>query len=754
MKERRQDERKRHRILMVATALLFVTGGFFLWVASLRIPALEDISERKITQSTKIYDRTGEILLYDVSKGKRTNLIPLDQIAKNAQLATIAIEDKGFYEHKGFKFSSFMRAVLINLSTLSYSQGGSTITQQVVKNSILTGDKTPTRKLKEIILASKLEGVYTKDEILNLYLNEIPYGGTIYGIGEASASFFGKPASDLTLAESAYLAAIPKAPTYYSPYGSHRQDLEDRKNQVLKEMLDSGFISQEEHDSAKEEVVVFKPRSQGSIKAPHFVFYVVDYLAKKYGEDAVQNSGFKVITTLDYEIQSKAEEIAKKYGEINKETFKGGNNALVAVDPKTGDILAMVGSRDYFDTEIEGNFNAAIAHRQPGSSFKPIVYAELFNKGFTPASVLFDVRTQFSTACAVDNYTSSGNCYSPENYNARYQGPVSIRAALGQSINVVAVKALYIAGLNNVLALAKNMGIEGLDEPDRYGLTLVLGGGEVSLLDMAGAYGVFANDGLRAPSNPVLRIMDSGGEVVDVHTSYPTRVLPADTARAMSDVLKDNVARIPLYGANSSLYVPGRDVAVKTGTTNDYRDAWIVGYTPNVVLGAWVGNNDNTPMERKVSGLIVAPMWRELLNTILAKLPNESFPPPPPIDPNLKPILRGEWRGGNVMSTNEGEYVSGGVHSILYWIDKNDPTGPIPSNPERDSQFRSWEYGVRRWAQASGLGDSNIFIPRTNTPEPQFPQDEQPFPSPDPSPQPSPVPPPGTPQPFPTPDFY
>ncbi len=730
MKERRLQERKRHRILIISTALLFIGGGFFLWVASLRIPALEDISERKMIQSTKIYDRTGEILLYDVSKGKRTNLIPLEQIAKQAQLATIAIEDKDFYTHNGVKFSSFMRAVLINLSTLSYKQGGSTITQQVVKNSILTGDKTPTRKLKELILASKLEGVYTKDQILNLYLNEIPYGGTIYGIGEASASFFGKAASELTLAESAYLAAIPKAPTYYSPYGSHRQDLEDRKNQVLKEMLDSKFITEEEYNKAKEEEVVFKPRSQGGIKAPHFVFYVIDQLAKKYGEDAVQNSGFKVITTLDYEIQSAAEETAKKYGEINKTTFRGGNNALVALDPKTGDILAMVGSRDYFDTEIEGNFNAALAHRQPGSSFKPIVYAELFNRGFTPSSILFDVRTQFSTACAVDNYTTEGNCYAPANYNAKYQGPISIRAALGQSINVVAVKALYIAGLRNVLALAKNMGIEGLDEPDRYGLTLVLGGGEVSLLDMVGAYGVFANDGLRAASNPILRIMDSRGDVVDVHTSYPARVLPPETARAMSNVLADNVARIPLYGANSALYVPGRDVAVKTGTTNDYRDAWIIGYTPNLVLGAWVGNNDNTPMERKVSGLIVAPMWRELLNKALLKLPNESFPPPPPIDPNLKPILRGEWRGGYVSTGDGGEYLSGGVHNILYWINKSDPTGPAPSNPESDPQFRSWEYGVRRWAQANGYGDDNIFVPTVPvTPSPEIPTG-QPFPTP------------------------
>jgi penicillin-binding protein 1C len=717
MHERRKDARKHNKILIVATFFLFFCGGFFLWVASLRIPALEDIAERKLVQSTKLYDRTGEILLYDVAQGKKSSLVPLEDISPLLQKATLAIEDKSFYEHSGVKFSSFIRAVLINIATLSYKQGGSTITQQVVKNSILTGDKTPTRKLKELILAEKLEHVFTKDQILNLYLNEIPYGGNIYGIQEASASFFGKGANELTLAEAAYLAALPKAPTYYSPYGSHKADLDNRKNLVLREMLVSGFISQEEFDQAINETVVFKPRSTGSIRAPHFVFYVLDKLAEKYGEDAVQNGGFKVITTLDYKIQEAAEEIAKKYGKINEEAFKGKNNAFVVIDPKTGDILAMTGSRDYFDKDIEGNFNVATAHRQPGSSFKPIVYAELFNKGYTPDTVLFDVRTQFNSSCAVNNYTNANNCYAPENYNVRYAGPISIRNALAQSINVPAVKALYLAGLNNSLRLAADMGIESLTEPDRYGLTLVLGGGEVSLLDMVGAYSVFANDGLRNPHNPILRVIDPKDNVVDAYNPYPNRVLPEQTARNISSILSDNVARIPLYGTNSPLNISSRDVAVKTGTTNDYRDAWIIGYTPNIAVGAWVGNNDNSPMEKKVSGLIVAPMWRELMNRILPELPVESFSRPEAPDPNLKPILRGQWQGGYVRDSSNGEILSGGVHSILYWVDKNDPTGPVPSNPGRDSQFESWEYGVRQWANTYGYGGNDYFIPRNNEEE-------------------------------------
>ncbi|MEK7135362.1 MAG: transglycosylase domain-containing protein, partial [Patescibacteria group bacterium] len=370
--------KKPHPNLLMAVGAvgLFLAGAMILWVASLRIPALESLAERRLDQSTQIYDRTGEILLYDFSQDVRREVVPLEKISDYAKNATIAIEDKDFYSHNGFVFSSFLRAVLVNLTSMSFSQGGSTITQQVVKNSILTKDKTPTRKLKELILALKLEKVLTKEEILSLYLNEIPYGGTIYGIEEASERFFGKSALDVTLAEAAYLAAIPKAPTYYSPYGSHTDELELRKATVLKEMFTQKLISDEEYQQASSEKVSFKEReSNANIKAPHFVFFVIDELVKKYGEDAVRNSGWKVVTTLDYAIQSEAESLALKYGEVNQKTFNANNNAIVAMDPHTGEILAMVGSRNYFDKEIGGNFNATLGHRQPGSTFKPFVYA-------------------------------------------------------------------------------------------------------------------------------------------------------------------------------------------------------------------------------------------------------------------------------------------------------------------------------------------------------------------------------------------
>jgi 1A family penicillin-binding protein len=686
-------------LLALGAGILFLAGISILWVASLRIPALESLAERRLDDSTKIYDRTGEILLYDFSQDVRREVVPLDKISKYAQNATIAIEDKDFYSHNGFVFSSFMRAVLVNLTSMSFSQGGSTITQQVVKNSILTKDKTPTRKLKELILALKLEKVLTKEEILSLYLNEIPYGGTVYGIEEAAERFFGKSAIDLTLAESAYLAAIPKAPTYYSPYGSHRDELEARKSLVLKEMFEQKIITQEEYDAATSEVVSFKDRENSdNIKAPHFVFFVIDELSKKYGEDAVRSGGWKIITTLDYAMQSEAETSAQKFGEINQKTFNANNNAVVIMDPKTGEVLAMVGSRNYFDEKIDGNFNAALGHRQPGSTFKPFVYSVLFNKGYTDSTILFDAPIQFSSSCAPDHFVTDDKCYSPGNYDDKFRGPMTIRNALAQSINVPAVEALYLAGVRDSIRLAEDMGIKSLTELERYGLSLVLGGGAVSLLDMTTAYSVYANDGVKNEYNPILEIQDGKGNVIERSNPFPQRVLPEQTARLISSILSDNNARTPGYGANSPLYISGRDVAVKTGTSNDYRDAWIIGYSPNLVIGAWVGNNDNSPMEKKVAGLIVSPLWRELMDKILPSLPVESFIPPASEDyASLKPILRGELPE---------------AHSILYYVDKDNPRGPIPSNPASDPQFNNWEYGVRSWV----LSNTTHTVNQTPTP--------------------------------------
>ncbi|MEK7147976.1 MAG: transglycosylase domain-containing protein, partial [Patescibacteria group bacterium] len=685
MKKLKARSARSNHILAIGTVALFASGLFVLWIASLRIPALESLAERRIDGSTKIYDRTGEILLYDFSPDVKRAVISLDKISDNAKKATIAIEDKHFYSHSGFELSSFLRALWVNITTMSFSQGGSTITQQVVKNSILTKDKTPTRKLKELILALKLERVLSKEEILSLYLNEIPYGGTRYGIEEVSQSFLGKSASELTLAEAAYLAALPKAPSYYSPYGTHLSELESRKNIVLKEMLSQELVTEEEYNAALNEKVVFKQKEDSTtIKAPHFVFFVIDQLIKKYGEDVVRNSGWKVVTTLDYSIQRDAEDSAKKYAEINERTFNAHNNAIVAIDPKTGEILAMVGSRNYFDKSIDGNFNAALGLRQPGSTFKPFVYSVLFNKGYTDRTILFDAPIQFSTSCALDNFTIDDKCYSPGNYDDKFRGPMMIRDALAQSINVPAVEASYLAGVSHSVKLAQDLGIESLTELDKYGLSLVLGGGSVTLLDMTSAYSVFANDGIRNPYTPVLWVEDSRGNIIDKHSVFPRRVLPEQTTRTITSILSDNVARTPGYGPNSPLYISD-NVAVKTGTSNDYRDAWILGYSPNLVVGAWTGNNDNSPMDKKTAGLIVSPLWRELMDKALPNFPEESFIPPLPEDySELKPILAG------VMPSGE-------AHSILHYVYKDNPRGAYPANPASDPEYTHWEYGVKRF---------------------------------------------------------
>ncbi|TAL48811.1 penicillin-binding protein [Patescibacteria group bacterium] len=716
------SQRRRDTVILAAAILLLLVGLSFVWVASLELPTLSAVRERKVSESTKIYDRTGKTLLYDVNQNVKRTVIPFEEISRHIKNATIAIEDREFYEHRGVKPRSMLRALLKNTSTLQFSQGGSTITQQVVKNSLLSGEKKVTRKIKEIVLALKLERTLSKDEILSLYLNEIPYGGSIYGAEEASQTFFGKSAAEVDLAEAAYLAALPKAPTFYSPYGVHRDKLEERKNLVLDLMQQYSFISEEEYRAARKEQVFFQPKKSSSIKAPHFIFFVLDYLERRYGENLLQNGGLRVKTTLDYNIQEKAEDIARRNALANKEKFNAENAAFVVIDPKTGDIFSMVGSRDYFDNEIDGNFNIATAYRQPGSTFKPFVYSTAFLKGYTPETVLFDLPTQFAAECAPDNFDSENNCYAPSNYDNRNRGPITLRESLAQSINITSVKTLYLAGVRDSIALARQMGISTLEDPNRYGLTLVLGGGEVSLLDLTSAYSVFANGGVRNPYRSVLEVTDKDGVILEQSELRPSGVLSPEIASTISDILSDNVARAPAFGETSYLYIPSRQVAVKTGTTNDYRDAWIIGYTPSIAIGAWAGNNDNSPMEKKVAGFIVAPMWRELMDQILPLLPNEAFPTPSREDSfELKPVLRGRWEGGtsHLIDTVSGKFatrytpkettkelLSGGVYSILYWVDKDNPRGVQPARPENDSQFRLWEYGVQKW-----VADNNKFQP-------------------------------------------
>ncbi|MDO8520776.1 MAG: PBP1A family penicillin-binding protein [bacterium] len=711
-------------IIGALVAGIFSTSAFLLWAASIEIPDFSLFEARKISQSTKIFDRTGKVLLYDVHKDIRRTVVPFDQISSHIKNASVAIEDEHFYQHAGIEPKAIIRAVLVNLGLREgyTGQGGSTITQQVIKNALLSREKTVTRKIKEWILAMKLERIIGKEEILALYLNESPYGGNIYGIEEASMIFFGHRANDLSLLEAAYLAALPQSPTRYSPYGNHLDELEERKNLVLKKMLELGSISSEEYDLALSEKVKFLPPQEYGIRAPHFVMFVREFLVEQYGEAMIEEGGLKVITTLDMDLQEKAEETVKEYAEQNEKQFNATNAALVALDPKTGDILAMVGSRNYFDIAHEGNFNVALAKRQPGSAFKPFVYASAFEAGYTPDTVVFDVSTQFSTYCDSLGKPLFGAdpsfCYMPENYDGAHRGPITLRNALAQSINIPSVKLLYLVGLDHAIEFAERVGITTLQNKERYGLTLVLGGGEVSLLEMTSAYGVFANDGRREPYHGILAVENAAGSVIFESAKKEMVTIDPEVARKISDVLSDNEARAPAFGEQSYLRFDNHQVAVKTGTTNDYRDAWIIGYTPSLAVGAWAGNNNNTPMEKKVAGFIVAPLWNAYMTKILPSFPDERFPAAQPTPKNIKPSLRGIWYGGDVYTVDKvsgkrateftpselvEERVVPNPHEILYWVNKAEPGGPPPLNPYDDPQFLLWETPAQEWIQKNGL---------------------------------------------------
>ena len=707
---------RKNIVLFILTLGIVFTGFFILWLSSLKIPDFSSFEDRKVVNSTKILDRTGQIILYDINKDiKRTN-IHFSDMGANIKNATVAVEDSDFYTHNGIRVLSILRATILGPLTGKKVTGGSTITQQLVKNTLLTSQRSIGRKIKEWVLAIKIDKALPKEKILELYLNEVPYGGTVYGIEEASRTYFNKKPADLTLAEASYLASIPQSPTTLSPYGKNRAKLDERKNFVLSRMHELKFITDEEYTKAKDEIITFQPQQLGGIKAPHFVFFIKDYLENKYGTDVVAQGGLKVTTTLDYNLEAKAEQIVKDGATENEKIYGGNNAALVAIDPKTGQILTMTGSRNYFDKEIDGNFNVATASRQPGSSFKPFIYATAFNKGFTPETVLFDLPTEFQTTCNALGKALAGHnqkdCYMPDNYDGEFRGPISLRNALAQSINVPAVKLFYLTGLADSLKTAEDMGINTLTDVGRYGLTLVIGGGEVTLLDMTSAYSVFANDGIRNQYTGILKVEDLNGKVLEEYTPNTKEVLPKNTALTISDILSDNTARTPTFGAHSALLIPGKDVAVKTGTTNNNKDAWTIGYTPDIAIGVWAGNNDNKPM-KKGGGTVAGPIWNKFMTEALKVLPDSRFEKPNQnTDLSQKPIFRGFWQGNDnffidtisqKLATEytpietKKEKVITNIHSILYWINKKDILGNPPVDPSNDPQFEHWEIPVQNW---------------------------------------------------------
>lgn len=596
-------------LIPLAILLLAIVGVFYFFILR-DLPSPTKLGNTSASYSTHIYDRNGE-LLYTIYGERNQTFVPLNKIPKQIQQATIAIEDKDFYHHGAVDFRGIARAFYSSVFHKQL-QGGSTLTQQLVKNGLLTPERTIIRKVREVTLAFAVELLHSKNEILEMYLNQVPYGGTAYGVEAAAQTFFGKHINELTLAEQAYLAGLPESPSTLSPSGSHPELGKKRQEEVLRKMQEQGYITKEEKEKAIAQKLKFE-RITNPIKAPHFVFYVKDLLTKKYGSQAVEQGGLKVYTSLDLKTQEFAQKTVAEEVEKVKH-FKVGNGAAVITKPGTGEILAMVGSKDYFDPK-DGSVNIAIALRQPGSSIKPINYAVGLAKGYSAATPFIDQPVCFPNP--------PGKPYCPRNYDGAFHGVVQMRYALANSLNIPAVQMLKLNTLESFIASASAMGITTLKDPNQYGLSLTLGGGEVTMVDMATAFGVFANQGYRMDLHPILKVTDNKGQIVEEYKPpkspiFGKKVMPSEVAFIISDILSDNNARTMAFGPNSELKVNKQRVSVKTGTTNDYRDNWTIGYTPSYLVAVWVGNNDNTPMSGIVSGVTgAAPIWNELMSEML-----------------------------------------------------------------------------------------------------------------------------------------
>lgn len=596
-------------------------GGFAIYLHG--IPSIATIRDLPKHRTSIIYDRTGTQELYRLYDEENRIVLQHDEIPEVMRQATLATEDKRFYAHHGIDVTSMMRALLKNLHHGAIRQGGSTITQQVARALYLTRERTLPRKLKEIILALKIERTLNKEEILDLYLNTVPYGANAYGIETAAETYFGKPARDLTLDEAVLLAALPSAPSYYSPYGEDTADLLLRKRHILIAMHDLGYISTDDFSRADTMDILSKIRPrQENIRAPHFVFFILDTLKQTYSEETLRTGGFRIITSLDLKLQEAAERAVRE-GAVRNAARKASNAALVATDPRTGEILAMVGSKDYFDTAIDGNVNVTLSARQPGSAFKPFTYATAFGKGYEPETKIYDVPINFGP-------DGSGANYIPRNYDGKFHGLLTMRQTLAMSLNVPAVETLALAGIDATIDTATRLGITTLTEPKRYGLSLTLGGAEVRPIDMSRAFGVFGQEGIAHDIRPILLITDTRQQTL--FTAPPvknTSVIDPEVARKINSILSDNAARTPIFGPRSPIAFPaGTAVAAKTGTAQDWNDAWTVGYTPFISAAVWVGNNDHTPMRAGSDGIFVAaPIWRAFMDRARQDAPTVAFAP-------------------------------------------------------------------------------------------------------------------------------
>lgn len=716
-------------ILIVVVGFLLLLFGVVIFIAT-QVPSADELSSRFIAQSTKIYDRDNE-LLYDIYEGQNRTPIKLSDIPDSVKKATISIEDKDFYKHGGFSITGIVRSVFNLVIHRKIEGGGSTLTQQLVKNVFYVSDSSYIRKLKELILAVQVEKAYTKDQILEMYLNEIPYGGTSYGIEAAANLYFGKNAKDLNLAESAYLAGLPQRPSYYGHYGINPELGIKRQAEVLNRMKDDGYITKDQVTAAENVELTYRTKqNELGFKAPHFVLYVKQKLIDQFGVRTVEQGGLKVTTSLDYALQEKAQNIVKN--EVDKlNSSKIGNGAAIVLDPKTGQILALVGSKDYFGKStpegckegvscvFEPNTNVATnSERQPGSATKPITYAKALEKGYTANTNLMDVKTEFPGGVGLPSYN-------PVNYDGQFRGPVQVRYALGNSYNIPAVKMLAQVGVKDVLDLGYKMGITtwepSAENISRVGLSLVLGGLEVRLIDLTSAYGVFANKGEQVETVSILKVEDSKGKVLYEYKKQDGRkVLDEGIAFIISDILASNGSRTAAFGSNSVLNIPGKTVAVKTGTTDQKRDNWTIGYTPSVVVGVWVGNNDNTPLDPKIASGVTgaSPVWAAIMREVLKNKPNESFEKPTNVlQTDVDALLSGTPHAG---SSSRKEFFIGGTEpkseSPNYQnlkVCKNNPHRLANDNEDGDNKdvavlkeadptgANKWQVGIDNWVLTS-----------------------------------------------------
>lgn len=713
MKERENNQEKNNkwylRILMqIALGFFDVLVAIFLLAFLTFIyfytntPDIGDIQNIEINETSVIYDSSGEHILYKIFGEENRKIIPHEDMPEVAKITAIAAEDDNFYNHFGIDPKSLLRAVKKNVENDKLQQGASTITQQLARSLFLTREKTITRKAKEAILAIKLEKTFSKDEILDMYLNQIPYGANAYGIQSAAQTYFGKDAKNLTLDEAAFLAVLPNAPSLYFPYGKNDKELATKQKFILERLEKLNLASPEEVQQALSinTFAKLKPISR-DIKAPHFVMYVIQRLEEEYGRDMLEKGGLKIITTLDWEKQIQAEETLKN-SKNHLNNYGASNASLVAIEPSTGKILAMVGSLDYFDKSIDGEVNVADRIRQPGSSFKPIVYAKAFEKGLQPETLLYDVRTNFGP-------DGSGKNYIPQNYNGKFNGLVSMRQALAMSLNIPAVKTLYIAGVPNTIELARRLGITTLNDDGNYGLALALGGGAVKLIEETAAFSVFANDGMKNKITTISNITNSKNETVYNFKNAGERVINAEIARKVNSVLSDNQARTPVFGPNNAFNIKDKNVAGKTGTTQDYRDAWTVGYTPSIAVGVWAGNNDNSPMRAGADGSYVAgPIWKAYMTKMLKSKPREEFIAYQKIESET-PLISGDSRvrketiyyntksGKKISEEKKNKTDSDKIreevkvldnHSILYYLNQD-------FNSRYDEEMiKRWEEGI------------------------------------------------------------